>query len=98
MDSITLLGLGAATLTTLAFLPQVWTTWRTKSTGGLSLPMYAIFTTGVGCWLTYGLIVGDLPIIAANAVTFPCTLSVLVMVVRYRNRAPNPAGQTSSAA
>jgi MtN3 and saliva related transmembrane protein len=96
MDPITLLGLAAATLTTAAFLPQVWTTWRTKSTGGLSLPMYAIFTTGVACWLVYGLIVWDVPIIMANAITFPCTVSVLVMAVRYRRRPPEPAPAASS--
>jgi len=95
MDPITLLGLAAATLTTAAFLPQVWTTWRTKSTGGLSLPMYTIFTTGVACWLAYGLIVWDLPIIMANAITLPCTVSVLVMAVRYRRRPPEPAPASS---
>lgn len=95
MDSVTLLGLGAAMLTTTAFLPQVWTTWRTKSTGGLSLPMYIIFTTGVACWLVYGLIVWDLPIIVANAITFPCTVSVLVMALRYRRTSPNPHGPPS---
>lgn len=96
MDPITILGLAAATLTTAAFLPQVWTTWRTKSTGGLSLPMYVIFTTGVACWLVYGLIVWDLPIIMANAITFPCTVSVLVMAVRYRQRTPDASRSASS--
>ncbi len=95
MDPITILGLAAATLTTGAFLPQVWTTWRTKSTGGLSVPMYTLFTTGVACWLIYGLIVWDLPIIMANAITFPCTVSVLVMAIRYRTRAPESSPTTS---
>lgn len=98
MDPITILGLAAATLTTSAFLPQVYTTWRTKSTGGLSLPMYVIFTTGVACWLVYGLIVWDLPIIMANAITFPCTVSVLVMAIRYRRRPAEPGSAASSRA
>ena len=96
MDSVTLLGLGAATLTTTAFLPQVWTTWRTQSTGGLSLPMYIIFTAGVACWLIYGLIVWDLPIIVANAITFPCTVSVLLMALRYRRPSPDTTGPSSA--
>jgi MtN3 and saliva related transmembrane protein len=60
--------------------------------------MYAIFTTGVACWLVYGLIVWDLPIIMANAITFPCTISVLVMTVRYRRRSSEASPSAPSRA
>jgi MtN3 and saliva related transmembrane protein len=44
----------AATLTTIAFLPQAVLIWRTRATHGVSLGMYSIFTTGVVLWLIYG--------------------------------------------
>lgn len=69
MQVITTIGLLAATCTTLAFVPQVWQTIKTKDTRGLSRPMYILFTSGIGLWLLYGLLVHDLPLIAANSVT-----------------------------
>lgn len=86
MDFVTALGLLAATLTTLAFLPQVLKTWRAKSADGLSLGTFSLFCTGVFCWLMYGLLVEDLPIILSNSVTFVLAGSVLVQAVVYRRR------------
>ena len=86
MSAVTLLGLAAATLTTAAFVPQVLKAWRSGSSADLSLGMYALFTTGIALWLAYGLLTGDLPIIAANAVTLGLVLSILVHIVRSRRR------------
>ncbi|MDX1667557.1 MAG: SemiSWEET transporter [Saprospiraceae bacterium] len=86
IDWITALGLVAATLTTLAFLPQVIKTWKTKETKDLSLPTFSIFCTGVLLWLIYGLLIGNLPIILSNIVTFTLAFSILIMGFIYRNR------------
>ncbi len=48
------LGLLAGTLTTISFVPQVWQTWKTRSTKDLSLGMLLIFTLGIALWLIYG--------------------------------------------
>jgi MtN3 and saliva related transmembrane protein len=58
----------AATLTTAAFIPQLVRTWRN---GGrdLSWSMLALFGSGVGLWLVYGILLGAAPVIAANALT-----------------------------
>ena len=45
------LGTVAGVLTTVAFAPQVWIVWKTRSTRDISLSMYLVFTTGVGFWL-----------------------------------------------
>ncbi|MGA8147166.1 MAG: SemiSWEET transporter [Gallionellaceae bacterium] len=76
-DLSTLLGYPAAFLTTIAFVPQAWQSWRTRDLSGISLPMYALFTLGVALWLGYGLAIGSLPVIAANAVTLMLALLVL---------------------
>lgn len=80
---ITALGLLAACLTTLAFIPQVAHTLRTRETRGLSLGMYAVFTTGVALWLAYGLALRDLPLIAANGVTLVLAGAVLLCKLRW---------------
>ena len=66
MNLVTALGLLAGTLTTVAFVPQVIRTWKSKSTKDLSLPMLVSFTTGVLCWLIYGIWIDSLPITLTN--------------------------------
>jgi len=73
----------AAILTTVSFAPQAWQTWRTRDVSGISLVMYAIFTVGVGLWLVYGLMLGEMPLIVANAITFTLALMILSMRIRY---------------
>lgn len=82
------LGYAAAVLTTCSFVPQVWHTWRTRDVSGISLGMYAAFSSGVFLWLCYGWVAGAWPIILANAVTFSLALAVLAMKLRWRSREP----------
>jgi len=77
------LGFVAALLTTLAFVPQALKTIRTRDTRGLSLWIYAIFTSGIALWFAYGVAIGSWPIILANAVTFLLAASILLLKLRY---------------
>lgn len=85
MSAIMILGLVAAVLTTIAFVPQVFKTWKSKSAGDLSLGMYLILTTGVILWLIYGILKEDIPIIAANVVTLSLALTLLYFKLFYRD-------------
>jgi MtN3 and saliva related transmembrane protein len=82
--SVDLIGYVAAILTTVAFVPQALTSWRTRDLSGVSLPMYSIFTAGVAMWLAYGVMLGSWPIIVANTITFALSGAVLVLKVRHR--------------
>lgn len=77
------IGALAAVLTTIAFVPQAWLTWKSRRADGISLSMYSIFTTGVALWLLYGLIIEAWPVIVANAVTLALALFILVMKIRF---------------
>jgi MtN3 and saliva related transmembrane protein len=81
--SSTLLGLAAGICTTLAFVPQVIRTWRTRSTEDISLGMFVIFVFGVFLWLLYGLAKADMIIIGANVVTLGLAGSILYFKLRY---------------
>ncbi|NMM26457.1 MAG: SemiSWEET transporter [Glaciimonas sp.] len=83
MPSSELIGYAAASLTTIAFIPQAWLTWKSRRVDGVSLGMYSIFTLGIALWLAYGLLIGAWPIIAANAVTLPFAAFILWMKIRY---------------
>lgn len=77
-----MIGLVAAALTTLSFLPQALMVIRTRRTEGISLTMYAMFTTGVAGWLAYGLLTHAVPVIAANAVTLALAGTILSLKIR----------------
>jgi MtN3 and saliva related transmembrane protein len=77
------MGALASALTTIAFVPQVWRVWKTRSTHDLSLPMYSIFTTGVALWLVYGVMIGSWPIIVGNAITVVLAGTVLAMKLKF---------------
>jgi MtN3 and saliva related transmembrane protein len=83
MTMTTLLGFAAAALTTLAFVPQVVRSWRTRVTRDVSLGMFLVMTTGIALWLAYGALIGDWPLIVANGIGFLLSLTVLVLKIRH---------------
>lgn len=83
MSFETVLGLLAGSLTTIAFLPQVIRTWRTRSTADISLVMFLILCTGIALWLVYGLIRGDWPVTIANGFTLVLASTILFFKLRH---------------
>lgn len=89
MDSnlTTTLGLVAGVLTTIAYLPQLIKTWQSKSADDLSWSMLIILCAGIILWLVYGFSIRDIPIVAANIVTFVLASIILVLKIRYKQEA-----------
>ena len=77
------IGFIAATLTTLAFVPQAWYSYKTRDLSGISLPMYSLFSLGVAFWLGYGVMLMSWTIIIANSITLMLALLVLVLKVTH---------------
>jgi MtN3 and saliva related transmembrane protein len=84
MNSIAILGYVAGTLTTIAFLPQVIQTWKTKSTKDISLGMFVSFCTGVFLWLIYGILIDSYPVIIANVATLALAMIILSLKIKYK--------------
>jgi MtN3 and saliva related transmembrane protein len=82
VSPVTLLGYAAGACTTLAFVPQLLRTWRTRSARDLSLGMFAVMTAGVAMWLAYGLLIGDLPLVLANGTALVLSATILGMKLR----------------
>lgn len=83
MDLTMAIGLVAGVLTTLAFMPQLRKTWKSKSVKDMSLVMLISFTTGVFLWLIYGVLIQATPIILANVVTLALAAAILALKIRY---------------
>jgi MtN3 and saliva related transmembrane protein len=76
------LGLVAACLTTSSFLPQAIRIWRTRSARDVSLAMYVMMAAGNSLWLAYGVLIGSVSMIFANATCLLMVVSVLALKVR----------------
>ncbi|MGL5447655.1 MAG: SemiSWEET transporter [Rhabdaerophilum sp.] len=81
--SIEIIGMAAAIITTLCWVPQAIKVIRTRETAAISLIMYLMLATGIALWLAYGLLIMSWPLIGANAVTFVLVLGILVMKIRF---------------
>ena len=76
-------GFVAAALTTIAFLPQVIKTWKTKKAEDVSFVMLIMFITGLLFWIVYALQTNALPVLIANIVTFIFNLIILSLKLLY---------------
>jgi MtN3 and saliva related transmembrane protein len=83
MDIIEIIGFVAAFLTTAAFLPQVYKTWKTKDVSALSLPMLLMFFTGVFIWLVYGFYKDSPSMIVANGITVCSAFLLMYFKIKY---------------
>lgn len=77
------MGVVAATLTTLAFVPQAVKTIRTRDTHSISLGMYVVFTVGIVFWFGYGIALDSWPMIVSNAITFVLAATILGLKLRH---------------
>lgn len=86
IDYIEVIGLIAAVLTTSAFLPQVYKTWKTRDVSALSLPMLAIFFIGIIGWLVYGILMKSISMILANTITVISSFLLLYFKIAYSKK------------
>ncbi|MEL0454968.1 SemiSWEET transporter [Flavobacteriaceae bacterium SZ-1-7] len=83
---IEITGFIAAVLTTAAFLPQVYKTWKTQDVSALSLPMLLMFFVGVFTWLIYGFLKNSPSIIFANSITIVSAFLLIYFKIVYTKR------------
>lgn len=76
------IGVCAAILTSLSYIPQVRKAMPRGSTKDLSLHMLVVLTSGLLLWIGYGLLKSDWVIVAANSVGAILSGSVLVFKIR----------------
>ena len=79
-------GLFAGLLTSIAVVPQVVRTWRTKHAKDLSIWQPLLLVAGMLLWLIYGLMIGDTPLIAANSFSLLCYFLLIGMKIVYDRR------------
>jgi MtN3 and saliva related transmembrane protein len=82
----TVLGFIAATLTTSAFVPQVYKAWQTKRTKDISAPSFIVLLMGISLWTVYGFLKSDIVIILANLTTAVLAVAILYLKWQHDDR------------
>ncbi|QOX78384.1 SemiSWEET transporter [Trichlorobacter lovleyi] len=90
----TLIGLLAGLLTSVAALPQVIKTWRSRHARDLSIWQPLLLSVGVALWLIYGMLIGDTPLILANITPLICNLLLTAMKIRFKGNDPEQDEET----
>jgi len=88
----TTIGLVAGTLTSLASIPQVVKTLKTRHVRDISVWQPLLLAFGVALWMIYGILINDLPLILANITPLICNAVLTGMKIRYgrEDRQLNP--------
>ena len=88
MNSINIefFGYFAAMLTTIAFLPQLIKTLKTKKAEDVSLITLIMFICGVGSWIIYGYSISSFPILIANVITLILNFLILISKIYYSRK------------
>ncbi len=81
-----LIGYMAAFFTTFSTLPQIIRIWKLKEARDISLFLPLMLSIGSILWLIYGIMIDEVPVIAANAVSLLFALTVLFVSIKYRGR------------
>lgn len=77
------IGLVAGTLTSIAAIPQVIKTLKTRHVRDISIWQPLLLAFGVALWMMYGILINDLPLILANITPLICNAVLTVMKIYY---------------
>ncbi len=80
----TTLGLVAGTLTSIAAIPQLVKTLRTRHARDISIWQPLLLAIGIALWLAYGMLIHDTPLVLANIVPLICNIMLTILKVHYR--------------
>lgn len=79
------LGLIAGTMTSIAAIPQVAKTLRTRHARDISVWQPLLLSIGVALWMIYGMLIHNLPLILTNIIPLGCNALLTGLKLYYRN-------------
>lgn len=79
MELAQIVGYAATACSVSSFVPQAWKVIRTRDTSAISRHMYAITVVGFSLWLTYGILLGQWPLILTNGICLVLSAFILMM-------------------
>jgi MtN3 and saliva related transmembrane protein len=86
MKLVTLIGFAAGIFSSAGFIPQVIKGFVTKKCDDVALWQPILLILGMGLWTVYGIMLKEVPIIAANGVAITCNAIVIIQKIVYRKK------------
>ena len=86
METITVIGIVAGICTTIAVVPQIVRTWKTKKVMDVSISMFIVLIVGVALWTLYGILKKDIPIIITNGISVLLNLIMLYFIIAFSKK------------
>ncbi len=83
---ISLVGIVAGILTSVSLLPQLIKTFKEKKANDISLVMLLILMGGIACWIYYGFLKKDNPIIYTNLFSFILNIILVILQSKYKSK------------
>jgi len=77
------IGMAAATITSVASLPQLFKTWKSKKADDLSYGLLVFLVSGISLWLVYGVLISSVPIVIESAVSLASVGSIAILKTVY---------------
>lgn len=81
-----LIGIIAGVLTGSSLLPQLVKILKEKKGGDISIVMLLCLLCGLACWVWYGILQEDWPIIITNAFSLVTNGAIIVMTIYYKKK------------
>lgn len=81
-----MVGILAAVLISIGYIPQIIKGFRTKKLDDLSLQFLLIIGAGIFLWLLYGLHIQDRILIGANMVGLSENVIIILMKIHYSGK------------
>lgn len=83
------IGFIAGILTSVAAIPQVVKTFKSRHVRDISVWQPVLLALGVALWMIYGILINDLPLILANITPLICNVILTGMKIRYGRECQN---------
>ena len=91
MEITTVLGIAATTWGIfMSFAPilQIRAILRQGDSDSVSAGQWMVWVVGFSLWLSYGIAIGDAPLIVSNAVALAMGATTLTFILRYKSGEP----------
>ncbi|MCR4327899.1 MAG: SemiSWEET family transporter [Patescibacteria group bacterium] len=78
-----ILGFAAGSLVAISVFPQVYKSWKTKSTRDIAISWSLINLAGQVLWVVYGFLISSYSLVIMSGVTLLMNVSMIVLKLRY---------------
>ena len=79
-----IIGYSATILICVAFIPQAFKVWQSKSVQDISIPTFTLVFLATLLWMWYAFIRGDKPLLLTNVILLITQGSILLCAVIYK--------------